>query len=63
MSGRRLRESEYIIQQVILYFGELDFQLVKAGVNGTNREGLFLWELENIDCLVFRYLNTGELPF
>jgi len=62
MSGERLTQSEYALQQVVVLFGELHIQLDKAGWTGTYRDIIRFCELHNIDYLVLRYLNTGAPP-
>jgi hypothetical protein len=63
MSGRQLTQSEYARQQLIVLFGERLSQLEKAGLTRTNPDVLGFCELENINFLVLRYLNTGQSPF
>jgi hypothetical protein len=63
MSGQQLTQSEYAIQQVVELFGGLLYQLAKAGLSRTYRDVFRFCELESIDYLVLRYLNTGALPF
>jgi hypothetical protein len=63
MSGRRLSQSEYALQQVVVLFGELLIQLEEAGLTHTYRDVLRYCELENINYLVLRYVNTGAGPF
>jgi hypothetical protein len=63
MSGRRLSQSEYAPQQVVVLFGELLIQLDEAGLTHTYRDVLRYCELENINYLVWRYVNTGAGPF
>jgi hypothetical protein len=43
--------------------GDLLYQLAEAGLTRTSRDILHFCELENIDYLVLRYLNTCALPF
>jgi len=63
MSGQRLTQSEYAIQQVVVLFGKLLSQLAEAGLTLTYRDIFRFCELEGIDFLVWRYLNTGQPPF
>jgi len=63
MSGQRLTQSEYAIQQVVVLFGNLLSQLAEAGLTRTYRDVFRFCELEGIDFLVLRYLNTGLPPF
>jgi hypothetical protein len=62
MSGRHLTHSEYALQKVVESFGDLLFQLEEAHVTHTYRVVFPVCQLENIDYLVLRYLNTGGLP-
>jgi hypothetical protein len=63
MSGQRLTQFEYPLQQVVVLFGELLSQLAEAGLTRTDREVFRLCKLENIDYLVLRYLNSSVSPF
>ena len=63
MSGRRLSPSEYALQQVVVRFGEVLIQLDEAGLTHTYRDVLRYCELENINYLVLRYVNTGAGPY
>jgi hypothetical protein len=63
MSGQRLTQSEYALQQIVELFGNLLIQLEEAHLTRTYHEVFRFCQLENIDYLVLRYLNTGALPF
>jgi hypothetical protein len=63
MSGQRLSHSEYALQQTVVLFGELLIQLNEAGFTRTYRDVLRYCELENINYLVLRYVNTGAGQF
>jgi hypothetical protein len=63
MSGRHLTQSEFALQQVVELFGNLLFQLEEAHLTHTYQTVFRFCQLENIDYLVLRYLNTGALPF
>jgi hypothetical protein len=63
MSGQRLTQSEYALQRVIELFSVLLTQLDEARLTHTYREVFRFCQLENIDYLVLRYLNTGAQPF
>jgi len=63
MSGQHLTQSEYALQQIVVLFGELLSRLAEAGLIHTYRNVFRFCELENIDYLVLRYLNTGASPF
>jgi hypothetical protein len=62
MSGQHLSQSEYALQQVVVLFGELLIQLSEAGLTSTYRDVLRFCELENINYLVLRYVDTGAGP-
>jgi hypothetical protein len=63
MSGQHLTQSEYALQQVVELFGNLLTQLEEARLTHTSQVVFRFCQLENIDYLVLRYLNTGTLPF
>jgi hypothetical protein len=63
ISGQPLSQYEYALQQSVVLFGELLILLEEAGLTHTYRDVLRFCELKNIDCLVLRYLNTGQPPF
>jgi len=63
MSGHRLTHTEYALQQVVELFGNLQFSLHEHNLIHTYRADIRFPQLENIDYLVLRYLNTGLLPF
>jgi hypothetical protein len=63
MSGRHLTQSEYALQQIVELFGNLLIQLEEAHLTHTYQTVFRFCQLENIDYLVLRYLNTGALPF
>jgi len=63
MSGRHLTQSEYALQHVVELFGDLLFQLEAAHLTHTYQVVFRFCQLENIDYLLLRYLNTGVLPF
>jgi hypothetical protein len=63
MSGQRLTQSEYALKQVVELFGNLLMQLEEAHLTHTFQVVLRFCQLENIDYLVQRYINTGALPF
>jgi hypothetical protein len=63
MSGQHLTESEYTLTQVVELFGNLLIQLEEARLIHTYQTIFRFCQLENIDYLVLRYLNTGALPF
>jgi len=51
------------LQQVDVLFGELLSQLAEPRLTHTYRVVIRFCELEDIDYLLSRYLNTGEPPF
>jgi hypothetical protein len=63
MSGQHLTQSEYALQQIVELFRNLLIQLEEAHLTHTYRTVFRFCQLENIDYLVLRYLNTGALPF
>jgi hypothetical protein len=63
MSGHHLTQSEYALQHVVGLFGDLLIQLEEAHLTHTYQVVFRFCQLENIDYLVLRYLNTGALPF
>jgi hypothetical protein len=63
MSGRHLPQSEYALQRVVELFGDLLTQLEEACLTHTYQVVFRFCQLEDIDYLVLRYLNTGALPF
>jgi hypothetical protein len=63
MSGRHLTQSEFALQHVVELFGNLLIQLEEAHVTHTYQTVFRFCQLENIDYLVLRNLNTGALPF
>jgi len=63
MSGQPLTTYKYALQRSVVLFAELLTQLEEAGLTHTYRDVLCFCELENIDYLVLRYLNTGLAPF
>jgi hypothetical protein len=63
MSGQQLTQSKYALQQVVELFGNLLIQLEEAHLTHIYQTVFRFCELEYIDYLVLRYLNTGALPF
>jgi hypothetical protein len=63
MSGHCLTQSEFALQQVVELFGNLLIQLAEAHLTRTYQEVFHFCQLENINYLVLRYLNTGALQF
>jgi hypothetical protein len=63
MSGVHLSPYEYALHKVVALFRELLIQLDEAGLIHTYRDVLRYCELENIQYLVLRYMNTGVGPY
>ena len=63
MPGHQYTPAEYAQQQMVESFGNLLFQLEEAHLTHTYRVVFCFCELDTIDYLVIRYLNTGALPF
>jgi hypothetical protein len=62
MSGRHLTQSEYALQTVVELFGNLLIQLEEARLTHTYQVVFRFCQLENIEYLLLRYLNTGAPP-
>jgi hypothetical protein len=58
MSRRHLTQSEYALQSVVVIFGILLSLLGEAGLTWIYQDVFRFCELDNIDYLVLRYLNT-----
>jgi hypothetical protein len=63
MSGQHLTPSEYALQKTVELFGVLITQLEEAHLTHISQVVFRFCQLENIDYLVLRYINTGALPF
>jgi len=63
MPGHAYTHFEYALQQVVESFGNLLLSLHEFNLTHTYRVVFRFVQLENIDYLVLRYLNTGLLPF
>jgi len=63
MPGHRYTPAEYALIQVVETFGNLLYTLQEHNLIHTYRVVFRFVQLENIDYLVLRYLNTGLLPF
>jgi len=63
MPAHRDTQSEYAPQQVVKNSGNLCYSLEEHHLTHTSRVVFCFSELEGIDYLVLRYLNTGALPF
>jgi hypothetical protein len=63
MPGHRYTQAEYALQQKVESFGRLLLELEEHHLSHIYSV-VFLWcQLESIDYLVLRYINTGALPF
>jgi hypothetical protein len=63
MPGHQYTQTEYALQKVVENFGNLLSSLAEHHSTHTYAVVFRFCELENIDILVLRYLNTGVLPF
>jgi len=63
MPGHQYTPAEYALQTVVKSFSNLLFELAERRLTHTYAVVFRFCELENIDYLVLRYLNTGALPF
>jgi len=63
MRGHQFTQAEYALQKVVESFGNLLFELAEHRLTHTYAVVFRFCQLENIDYLVLRYLNTGALPY
>jgi hypothetical protein len=63
MPGHHYTQAEYALQKVVESFGNLLFELAEHRLTHTYAVVFYFCQLENIDYLVLRYLNTGALCF
>jgi hypothetical protein len=63
MPGHQYTPAESALQRVVGSFGNLLFELAKHHLTHTYAVVIRFCQLENIDYLLLRYLNTGALPF
>jgi hypothetical protein len=63
MPGHQYTRAEFALQKVVESFGKLLSELPEHKLTHTYAVVFRFCELENIDYLVLRYLNTGALPF
>jgi hypothetical protein len=63
MPGHRYTPAEYALQQKVESFGRLLSELEEHRLTHIYSVVLLWCQLENIDYLVLRYINTGALPF
>ena len=63
MPGHRYTPYEYALHRIVEVFGGLLFALQEHNLHHTYQVVFRFLQLENLDYLVLRYLNTGLLPF
>jgi hypothetical protein len=63
MPGHQYTPTENALQRVVESFGNLLLELAEHCLTHTYPVVFSFCQLENIDYLVLRYLNTGVLPF
>jgi len=63
MPGHRYTPAEYALQKIVESFSNLLFELAEHRLTHTYAVVFRFCQLENIDYLVLRYLNTGALPY
>jgi hypothetical protein len=63
MPGHQYTPAEYALQRIVDSFGKLPFELEEHRLTHIDAVVFRFCQLENIDYLVLRYLNTGALPF
>jgi len=63
MPGHKYTHAEYALIRVVETFSNLLFTLHEHNSIHTYQVVFRFAQLENIDYLVLRYLNTGLLPF
>jgi hypothetical protein len=63
MPGHQYTQAEYALQQKVESFSRLLSELKEHRLNHTYAVVFHWCQLESIDYLVLRYINTGALPF
>jgi hypothetical protein len=63
MPGHRYTPAKYALQKTVESFGNLLFELEEHRLTHIYAVVFRFCQLENIDYLVLRYLNTGALPY
>jgi hypothetical protein len=63
MPGHRYTPAKYALQQKVESFGRLLSELEEHHLTHIYAVVFLFCQLENIDYLVLRYINTGALPF
>jgi len=62
MPGHQYTPAEYTLQKILECFGNLLSELEELHLTHTYSVVFCFCQLEGIDYLVLRYLNTGALP-
>jgi hypothetical protein len=63
MPGHQYTQAKLALQKVVESFGNVFFQLAEHQLTHTYAVVFRFCQLENINYLVLRYLNTGWLPY
>jgi len=63
MPEHRYTPAEYALKRDVESFGNSVFDLAEHYLTHTYAVVLHFCQLENVEYLVLRYLNTGALPF
>jgi len=63
MPGHRYTPAEFALQRTVALFGDLLFTLHEHNLIHIYQVVYRFVQLEILDYLVLRYLNTGSLPF
>jgi hypothetical protein len=63
MPGHQYTPAEYALQKIVESFGKLLSKLAEHRLTHIYAVVFRFCQLENINYLVLRYLNTGVLPF
>jgi len=63
MPGQHYTPAEDALQMIVEIFRNLLSELKENHSTNTCRVVLLSWQLDNIDYLWLRYINTGGVPF
>jgi len=63
MPGQQYTPAEYALKNVVESFSILLSELAEHHLTHTYAVVFHFCQLENIDCLMLRFINTGVLPF
>jgi hypothetical protein len=63
MPGHQYTPAEFRLQRVVESFGNLLFELAEQHLTHIYALVVEFCQLESVNYLVLRYLNTGGLPF